>query len=265
MGMFLDDPADEPVSAVGGEVDKIAKIKEEIGELWLHGRDRRISIGRLLIQLHDLLAKQGSGTFMKTVTGELHIPYTTAMGYMAEAKEADNPSCCYEIGNNEPTPDVAEDSEAVGDPHAQAVEAAKAAEREKREQAKRAGRFSPMYRVDFSPVSPDRRDKCKARVKELGIAEAFTRFYNALFPRALSSTQGTQETEPQPSVVQPGEEATVATEPAEVSGTGLAICFLHEMEARACAEEAVVPFDPAVDKIREQTAVQGGAYEANVY
>jgi hypothetical protein len=40
---------------------------------------------------------------------------------------------------------------------------------------------------------------------------------------------------------------------------------LHEIEARACVEEAVVPFDPAVDKIREQTAVQGGAYEANVY
>jgi hypothetical protein len=256
--------ADEPLSAAAVEADKIAKIKAEIAELLLHGKDRRIAIGRLLIQLHDLLSKQGSGTFMKTVTGELHIPYTTAMGYMAAAKEADNPSC-YEIGNNEPTPDVAEDSEAVGDPHAQAVEAAKAAEREKREQAKRAGRFSPMYRVDFSPVSPDRRDKCKARVKELGIAEAFTRFYNALFPRALSSTQGTQETEPQPSVVQPGEEDPVATEPAEVSGTGLAICLLHEIEARACAEEAVVPFDPAVDKIREQTAVQGGAYEANVY
>src|ERR1035441_6469445 len=172
---------------------------------------------------------------------------------MAAAKEADNPSC-YEIGNNEPTADVAEDSEVGADPHAQSVEAAKAAEREKREQAKREGRFSYLYRVDFSPVSPERRDKCKARVRELGIAEAFTRFHNALFPRALSSTQGTQETEPQPSVVQPGEEATVATTPAEVSGTGLGICLLHEIEARACAEEAVVPFDPAVDKIREQTA-----------
>jgi hypothetical protein len=183
---------------------------------------------------------------------------------MAEAKEADNPSC-YEIGNNEPTADGAENPEAGDDAHAQAVEAAKAAEREKREQAERAGRFSHIYRVDFSPVSPERRDKCKARVRELGIAEAFTRFHNALFPIVLSSTEGTPATEPQPAVIPPAEEAPVATAPAEVSGTGLAICLLHEMEARAYAQEAGVPYDPAVDKIREQTAVQGGAYEANVY
>src|SRR5712692_2382539 len=246
---FLDDPADEPLSAVVAEVDKITKIKAEIAELWLHGKDRRIAIGRLLIQLHELLAKQGSGTFMKTLTAELHIPYTTAMGYMGEAKEADNPSC-YEIGNNEPTADGEEDSQVGGDPHAQAVEAAKAAEREKREQAKREGRFSYLYRVDFSPVSPERRDRCKARVKELGIAEAFARFYNALFPITLSRTQDTPATEAQPSVIQPGEEATVATEPAEVSGcyvcgTGLGICLSHEMEARAYAEEAGVPYDAA--------------------
>ena len=186
MGVLSDDPADEkPVSAAGVEADKIAKIKAEIAEknaeLLLHGKDRRIVIGRLLIQLRDLLAKQGSGTFMKTVTGELHLPYTTATGYMDEAKEADNVSC-YEIGNNEPTEDDAENPEASGDTHAQAVEAAKAAEREKREQAKREGRFSHVYRVDFSPVNPEQRDECKAKVRELGIAEAFGRFYNALFP-----------------------------------------------------------------------------------
>ena len=66
MGFFSDDPADAPVSAVGVEADKIAKIKAEIAEknaeLLLHGKDRRIVIGRLLIQLRDLLAKQGSGT-----------------------------------------------------------------------------------------------------------------------------------------------------------------------------------------------------------
>jgi muconolactone delta-isomerase len=206
MGMFLDDPAEERISAVGVEADKIAKIKAEIAEknaeLWLHGKDRRIVIGRLLIQLYDLLAKQGSGTFMKTVTGELHIPYTTATGYMDEAREADNVSC-YEIGNNQPTEDDAEKPEAVGDAHAHAVEAAKAAEREKREEAKREGRFSTLYRVDFSPVSPEQRDRCKTRVRELGIAEAFTRFYNALFPIALSGTQGGPAIAPQPSVIQP--------------------------------------------------------------
>jgi hypothetical protein len=218
---FLDDLTDGHLSAGVTEADNIKKIKAEIAEHWLHGKDRRIAIGRLLVQLHALLAKQGSGTFMKTVTGELQIPYTTATGYMDEAREADNPSC-YEIGNNEPTPDVAENTEAVSDVHAQAVEAAKAAEREKREEAKRAGRFSCLYRVDFLPVSPEQRDQCKARVKELGIAEAFARFYNALFPMTL---------------IKPGEEVTVSTVTAEVGGgyvcdTGL---------------------------LREQTAVQGGA------
>lgn len=251
MGMFLDDLADEHLSAVVVEVDTIAKIKAEIAELWLHGKDRRIAIGRLLIQLHDLLAKQGSGTFMKTVAGELHIPYTTAMGYMGEAKEADNPSC-YEIGNNEPTADVAENPEAGDDAHAQAVAATKAAEREKREQAEREGRFSHIYRVDFPSVSPETRDKCKARVRELGIREVFARFYHALFPTALSSTQGTPATGPQPSVIQPGEEVPVATGPAEVSGcyacgTGLGICLLHEVEARAHAEKTGVPYDAAVE------------------
>src|ERR1035437_3445603 len=106
--------ADEPLSAAAVEADKIANIKAEITELWLHGKDRRIAIGRLLIQLHDLLAKQGSGTFMKTVTVELHIPYNTAMGYISEAKKVDNPGC-YENGNNEPAADVVEDSEAGDD------------------------------------------------------------------------------------------------------------------------------------------------------
>src|SRR5207253_1569046 len=95
----------------------------------------------------------------------------------------------------------AENPEAGADAHAQAVAAAKAAEREKREQAKREGRFSNLYRVDFSPVSPEQRDRCKTRVRELGIAEAFTRFYNALFPIALISTQGAPATELQPSEI----------------------------------------------------------------
>ena len=144
---------------------------------------------------------------MKTVTGELHLPYTTATGYMDEAKEADNVSC-YEIGNNEPTEDDAGNPEASGDTHAQAVEAAKAAEREKREQAKREGRFSHVYRVDFSPVNPEQRDECKAKVRELGIAEAFGRFYNALFPIALS-TQGTPAIDSEPSVLHLAEQVPV--------------------------------------------------------
>jgi len=263
---FLDEPADGTLSAAVTEIDQVATVKAEIAELWLHGRDRRIAIGRLLLQLHDLLSKQGSGTFLKTVTGELHIPYTTAWGYMQEAKEADNPSC-YEIGNNEPTVDVAESSEVGDDAHAEAVEAAKAAEREKREQAKREGRFSYLYRVDFSPVSTAMRDQCKARVKELGVPEAFTRFYNALFPIALSSSQDTPAPESQPSLVQ-NEESQVAIEAAElngcyVCGTGSGICLLHSLEAQADAAE--IPNDTAVEKHRGHVVVQGGAHEAKVY
>jgi len=263
MRLSLDGPAEEPVSGVVTEADKIARIKSEIAELWLHGKDRRIAIGRLLIQLHELLAKQGSGTFMKTVSGELHIPYTTAMGYMGEAKEADNPSC-YEIGNNdEPAAKDSEDSEVGGDAHAEAVEATKAAEREKREQAKREGRFSYLYRVDFCPVSTEMRERCKARVKELGIAEAFTRFHNALFPIALSSTQGTPTAEPELSVIQPGEEAPIPTDAAElrgcyVCGTGSGICLLHALEARAYTAEVEVPNNTADDLIKDDAAVQGG-------
>jgi hypothetical protein len=200
---FLDDTADEPLSTVVREVDKIAKIKAEIAELWLHGKDRRVAIGKLLIQLHDFLAKQGSGTFMKTVSGELRIPYTTAMGYMGEAKEADDPSC-YEIGNNELAAAAPEKSEEGNDAHATAVDAAKAAEREKREQAKREGRFSYLYRVDFCPVSTEMRDQCKARVKELGIAEAFTRFYNALFPIVEVPNDAAVETIQEPAALQGG-------------------------------------------------------------
>ena len=257
-------PADEPLSAVAVEADKIATIKAQIVGLWPHGRDRRIVIGRLLIQLHDLLSKQGSGCFMKTIVEELHIPYTTAVGYMAEAREFDNPSC-YEIRNNEPTADVVENPEAGDDVHAQAVEAAKAAEREAREQAEREGRFSTLYRVDFSPVSPQWRDRCKARVREVGITEAFARFCYGLFSQAFCNTQGTPAGENEPGVVSPAEEAPVATAPAEVSDTGLGTGLFHETEARASAEEALVPCDPAVDKIREQTPVEGGAREAKVY
>ncbi len=263
---FLDDTADEPLSTVVAEVDKIAKIKAEIAELWLHGKDRRVAIGKLLIQLHDFLAKQGSGTFMKTVSGELRIPYTTAMGYMGEAKEADDPSC-YEIGNNELVAAAPENSEDGNDAHATAVEAAKTAEREKREQAKREGRFSYLYRVDFCPVSTEMRDQCKARVKELGIAEAFTRFYSALFPTDLSSTQDTLAAEAQPLQIQ-NEEVPVATEAAEhhgcyVCGTGSGICLLHKLEGQADAAE--IPNDTAVEKFRGHVVDQGGAHEAKVY
>ena len=255
--------AGEPASAVVVAADKIATIKAQIADLWPHGRDRRIVIGRLLIQLHDLLSKQGSGTFMKTIVEELHIPYTTAVGYMAEARAFDNPDC-YESRNNEP-PDVVENPEAGDDVHAQAVEAAKAAEREAREQAEREGRFSTLYRVDFSPVSPQLRDRCKARVREVGITEAFARFCYGLFSQAFCNTRGTAAGEHEPAVVPPAEKAPVATAPAEVSDTGLGTGLFHETEARASAEEALVPCDPAVDKIREQTPVEGGAREAKVY
>jgi hypothetical protein len=113
-------PADDPASAGDVAAEKIAKLKAEIADLWPHGRDRRIVIGRLLIQLHDLLSKQGSGCFMKTIVGELHIPYTTAAGYMAEAREFDNPSC-YEIRNNEPSDPVATKPAEVSGPGLQTL------------------------------------------------------------------------------------------------------------------------------------------------
>jgi hypothetical protein len=189
---------------------------------------------------------------MKTIVGELHIPYTTAVGYMAEAREFDNPSC-YEIRNNEPTTDTAENSEAGDDTHAQAVEAAKAVEREAREQAEREKRFSTLYRVDFSPVSPEWRDRCKARVREVGITEAFARFCYGLFSQAFCNTQSTPAGENEPVVVvPPAEEASVATAPAEVSGPDLGSCLLNEKEARAGTEGAGISGEPALDKNLEQ-------------
>jgi hypothetical protein len=61
--------------------------------LWLHGREHRIAIGRLLISVHG----HGYGSFLQTVTepppAGLGISYKTACDYMAVAREAYGTPC----------------------------------------------------------------------------------------------------------------------------------------------------------------------------
>jgi hypothetical protein len=62
------------VEYVGPEVgplgDQVTKLKTEIIELWLHGRDRRIVLGKKLKKLRELIGNQGNGAFLKTVSSQ---------------------------------------------------------------------------------------------------------------------------------------------------------------------------------------------------
>ena len=66
----------------GEYTDELECLLKQILALWLHGREYRIAIGRLLIRLHELLCRPGYGSFIKTVTEPppvgLRMPYTTA-------------------------------------------------------------------------------------------------------------------------------------------------------------------------------------------
>jgi len=160
---------------------RVEQLKCELRELWLHGRERRIAIGTRLLELHALLAKQGTGKFMETVA-QLGIPYTTGRDYMTEAS-------CYESRNNE-LPETQEPAaDTVGEPQvgeandqqAEQVRSAVASERTARERLEEDQQYSDIFRVDFRPVTPPERDACKQKIRQVGIAEAFRRFYRALF------------------------------------------------------------------------------------
>jgi hypothetical protein len=81
---------------------EIADIVAQIRNWRLRGREYRIVTGELLIRLHKLLAKPGSGSFMRYVREECGLPYNTARDYMAEAMQA---SGHYEIRNDVATDD----------------------------------------------------------------------------------------------------------------------------------------------------------------
>lgn len=167
---------------------KVQQLKDEITALWLHGRERRLALGRKFRELQKLLARRGRGTFLRTVSDPppqgLGIPVQTMYGYIHEADEADR---CYEIGNNyADTETVSAATEAnaettLSDPQAEQVFAAKDAWRQRVDELKNRNRFSLLYRVDFAPVTPAERERCKERFKELGSAKAFELFRGALF------------------------------------------------------------------------------------
>lgn len=184
-------PSEESAAAA------VEKLKHEIANLWLHGRERRIALGRKLRELQSLLAQRGTGTFIKTVSGPppqgLGIPVPTMYCYIKEADEADG---CYEIHNNgidagtvTELPAITE----VSDPDAVQVEAAKESYREEVEQLRKQKRFSDRYRVDFRPVTPQQQERCKAKVKQVGIARAFALFYAALFKEPAAAEPAEQE------------------------------------------------------------------------
>jgi hypothetical protein len=167
----------------------VQEIIDQIRALWVHGREYRIVIGRLLIRLHDLLCKPGYGSFMATVTNPppagLGIPYTTARDHMADAREADGHP--YEIRNDEPstTDDKAEIP--IVDNAAQIADAVQQ-EQAKVAEAQEAERYSDVLRIDCR-LAPALHGKCKERIKLLGAQEVGTRIYQALFPEEFNADQ----------------------------------------------------------------------------
>jgi hypothetical protein len=81
---------------------EIASLVTQIRNWRLRGREYRIATGNLLIRLHSLLAKPGSGSFISYVKDECGLPYNTARDYMHEAMEA---AGHYEIRNDDPRSD----------------------------------------------------------------------------------------------------------------------------------------------------------------
>jgi hypothetical protein len=88
---------------------EIATLVTQIRAWRLRGREYRIETGNLLIRLHRLLAKPGSGSFMRYVKEECGLPYTTARDYMYEAMVAGGH---YEFRSDE-SPDESSDAEVI--------------------------------------------------------------------------------------------------------------------------------------------------------
>jgi hypothetical protein len=173
----------DDVSSAGDEhLAVVEAVIQQIRELWFHGDEYRIAIGHLLIELHDLLAKPGYGTFMRRVSDPppagLGIPYTTARDYMRLAEEADGRP--YGIRNDDASAEAATEEIAVVDNVDRIAEAVQL-ERDKVAEAEAEGRYSDVLRIDCR-VAPELHDKCRARIKQLGLLEAGARLYKALFP-----------------------------------------------------------------------------------
>lgn len=171
--------------------EEVQCLLEQILALWLYGREHRISIGRLLIRLHELLCKPGYGNFMKTVIepppAGLGMPYTTARDYMELAREADGRP--YEIRNDDDQPTATDaDLEIPIVDNAPQIADAVQQEQAKVAEAQAAERYSDILRIDCR-VAPELHDKCKQKIKALGQVEVGTRIYEALFPEEFNADQ----------------------------------------------------------------------------
>jgi hypothetical protein len=167
----------------------VQEVLQQIKALWVHGREYRLVIGRLLIRLHELLCKPGFGSFMQVVSDPpptgLGIAYTTARDYMELARKAD--AGPYGFRNDDPA--VTDDTEniTVIDNAAQIADAVQT-EKEKVAEAEAAERYSDVLRIDCR-LAPSLHDKCKERIKLLGAQEVGTRIYQALFPEEFNEIQ----------------------------------------------------------------------------
>jgi hypothetical protein len=171
-------------AGVDGDGERIKQLKVEILEMRLHGRSRRIALGRKLIELRTLIELQGSRTFLQVVRSNppegLGIPQGTAYDYIHEAEDADSYES-YENRNNEAALEEPLPSEAdLADPEAERVAAVKADWGTQVAQLKGGARVSSVFRVDFVGVTPYQRSQVRDRIKELGLPEAFALFYRAL-------------------------------------------------------------------------------------
>jgi len=185
LAVFFDRTA-EPTDDYSAAVQEVL---QQIKALWVHGREYRLAIGRLLIRLHELLCKPGFGSFMQVVSDPpptgLGIAYTTARDYMELARKAD--AGPYGFRNDDPA--VTDDTEniTVIDNAAQIADAVQT-EKEKVAEAEAAERYSDVLRIDCR-LAPSLHDKCKERIKLLGAQEVGTRIYQALFPEEFNEIQ----------------------------------------------------------------------------
>jgi hypothetical protein len=177
----MHDPTD------GDYSEELQYLLGQISFLWLHGREHRIAIGRLLIRLHELLCKPGYGTFIKTVIDPppagLNIRYTTARDYMELAREADGRP--YGFRNDDEATTVNTENIDVID-NAELIAEAVQQERDKVAEAEAEGRYSDVLRIDCR-VAPELHDKCNKRIKLLGQEEVGNRLYKGLFPEEFNA------------------------------------------------------------------------------
>jgi hypothetical protein len=66
--------------------DQLEALKAEIVALYPEYKERRLKLGAKLLQLQQMLAKPGHGTFTDTVAQELKIPLSTAYDLMNFAR-----------------------------------------------------------------------------------------------------------------------------------------------------------------------------------